>query len=43
VEPDHDLMELVDAYAKMDGSADAMNCAMMLMCKFCQENRRTNL
>jgi hypothetical protein len=35
-----DLLELVDAYAKMDGSAEAMNRAMMLMAKFCQENRK---
>ncbi len=42
VEPDPDLMELVDAYAKMDGSAEAMNRAMMLMGKFCQENRKAS-
>jgi methylenetetrahydrofolate reductase (NADPH) len=40
VEPDPDLLELVDAYAKMDGSPEAMNRAMMLMAKFCQENRK---
>jgi len=40
VEPDPDLLELVDAYAKMDGSLEAMNRAMMLMAKFCQENRK---
>jgi hypothetical protein len=33
-------MELVDAYAKMDGSAESMNRAMELMGKFCRENRK---
>jgi methylenetetrahydrofolate reductase (NADPH) len=40
VPPDPDLVELVDAYAKMNGSADATNRAMMLMAKFCRENRK---
>ncbi len=40
VEPDAGLLELVDAYAKMDGSAEAMNKTVMLMGKFCQENRK---
>jgi cobalamin-dependent methionine synthase I len=40
VEPDPDLLELVDAYAKMDGSAEKSNKAMMLMAKFCQESRK---
>lgn len=40
VEPDPGLLELVDAYAKMDGSAEAQNRAMMLMGKFCRENRK---
>ncbi len=40
VEPAPDLLELVDAYAKMDGSAERMNKAMALMGKFCQENRK---
>jgi len=39
VTPDPDLVKLVDAYAKMDGSAEKMNEAMMLMGKFCQESR----
>lgn len=39
VEPDPDLLALVDAYAKMDGSAERMNKAMTLMGKFCRENR----
>ncbi|MCJ7728549.1 MAG: methylenetetrahydrofolate reductase C-terminal domain-containing protein [Sedimentisphaerales bacterium] len=42
VPPDPDLVELVDAYAKMDGSAEATNRAMTLMGKFCQENRKTS-
>jgi 5-methyltetrahydrofolate--homocysteine methyltransferase len=39
VEPDGRLLELVDAYAKMDGSAEGMNSAMMLMAQFCQDCR----
>jgi len=42
VPPDPDLMALVDAYAKMDGSAEATNKAMTLMAKFCQENRKVS-
>ena len=41
VEPDSKLLELVDAYAKMDGSAERLNKAMMLMGQFCQENRKS--
>jgi hypothetical protein len=40
VEPAPDLLELVDAYAKMDGSAERMNRAATLMRKFCEENRK---
>jgi 5-methyltetrahydrofolate corrinoid/iron sulfur protein methyltransferase len=40
VEPDPNLLEMVDAYAKMDGSAERMNKAMALMGKFCQESRK---
>lgn len=40
VEPAHELLELVDAYAKMDGSAESLNRAMELMSKFCRENRK---
>jgi 5-methyltetrahydrofolate corrinoid/iron sulfur protein methyltransferase len=40
VEPDPELLELVDAYAKMDGSAERMNEAMELMGRFCRENRK---
>jgi len=40
VEPDAELMELVDAYAKMDGSAKRLHKAMELMGKFCRENRK---
>ncbi len=39
-EPAPELLELVDAYAKMDGSAEKLNRAMELMGKFCQENRK---
>ena len=40
VEPAAELLELVDAYAKMDGSAEKMNKAVELMGKFCRENRK---
>ncbi len=37
---DPELLKLVEAYANMDGDASKMNEAMMLMGKFCQENRK---
>ena len=40
VEPAGELLELVDAYAKMDGSSDRVNEAMELIGKFCRENRK---
>jgi 5-methyltetrahydrofolate corrinoid/iron sulfur protein methyltransferase len=40
VEPAPELLELVDAYAKMDGSPERMNKAMELMGRFCRENRK---
>ncbi|MBN2183133.1 MAG: methylenetetrahydrofolate reductase C-terminal domain-containing protein [Sedimentisphaerales bacterium] len=40
VEPAPELLELVDAFAKMDGSAEKMNKAMELIGKFCRENRK---
>ena len=40
-EPDPQLSELVDAYARMDGSAEKMSKAMTLMAKFCQKSRKT--
>jgi 5,10-methylenetetrahydrofolate reductase len=40
VAPDPELLELVDAYAKMDGSMEKMSLAMELMAKFCQDNRK---
>ncbi len=40
VEPAAELLELVDAYSKMDGSAEKMNKAVELMGKFCRENRK---
>ncbi|MBA7603778.1 5-methyltetrahydrofolate:corrinoid/iron-sulfur protein co-methyltransferase [subsurface metagenome] len=40
VEPAAELLELVDAYAQMDGSAQSLNKAMELMGKFCRENRK---
>jgi len=38
-EPAPELLELVDAYAQMDGSLERMNEAMALMGKFCRECR----
>jgi len=40
-EADAELLQLVDAFAKMDGSAERMNEAMALMSKFCQECRES--
>ena len=39
-EPAPELLELVDAYAKMDGTAEKLNKAMELMGRFCRENRK---
>jgi len=39
-EADAELLELVDAYAKMDGSAERTNNATELMAKFCQGSRK---
>jgi len=41
VEPAPELLELVDAYAKMDGSSEKTSAAMELMGKFCREIRIT--
>ena len=43
VEADKELVELVDAYAKMDGSPERMNKAMELMGKFCSDNRKASV
>jgi len=40
VEPAPELMELVDAFAKMDGSEVRMNKAMELMGSFCRDSRK---
>ena len=40
VKPAPELLELVDAYAKMDGSAERLNKATELMSKFCRESRK---
>jgi len=37
---DSELLKLVDVFAAMDGSNDKLTEAMMLMGKFCQENRK---
>lgn len=39
-QPAPELLQLVDAYAKMDGSPERLNEAMALMSKFCQECRK---
>ena len=41
VEPDPELLELVDAYARMDGSAERLNKAMVLMSEFCRTLRKS--
>jgi len=41
VEPAPELLDLVDAYAKMDGSPENTSAAMELMGKFCRESRTT--
>jgi len=40
VEPAPELLELVDAYAKMDGSSERTNEAIALMGEFCRQNRK---
>jgi len=40
-DPAPELLQLVDAYAKMDGSPERLNEAMALMSKFCQECRKS--
>ena len=40
IEPAPELLELVDAFAKMDGSAERTNKSMELMGRFCRENRK---
>jgi len=42
VEAPSELVELVDAYAKLDGSMDRTSKAMELMARFCRENRKAN-
>ncbi len=39
-EPDTKLLELIDAYAQMDGSAEKMTRAMALMGQFCQQSKK---
>ncbi len=41
IAPAAELLELVDAYAKMDGSTQSLNKAMELMGKFCRESRES--
>lgn len=40
VKPAPELLKLVEAYAKMHGSAESVNRAMHLIGKFCAENRK---
>jgi len=39
-DPAPELLQLVEVYAKMDGSPERMTEAMTLMSKFCQESRK---
>ena len=41
VEAPSELLALVDAYAKLDGSMEKMSKAMELMGQFCRENRKS--
>ncbi len=41
-EADPQLVELVDAFAKMDGTPEKQDLAMMLMSKFCSENKKAS-
>jgi methylenetetrahydrofolate reductase (NADPH) len=40
VEPDKELLDLVDAYAKMDGSPERLNKAVKLMGQFCRKSKK---
>ncbi len=40
VPPDAELLDMVDAYAKLDGSAEALNHAIAIMSRFCEQNRK---
>ena len=42
VEPDPELLKMVDAFARMDGSPEKMTEAMTLMGQFCQSSRKPN-
>ncbi len=42
VEADPQLVELVDAFAKMDGTAEKQDLAMAMMGKFCQDNKKAS-
>jgi 5-methyltetrahydrofolate corrinoid/iron sulfur protein methyltransferase len=42
VEAPPELLELVDAYAKLDGSMDKTARAMELMAQFCRDNRKAS-
>ena len=37
-----ELLELVDAYAKLDGSMEKAGKAMELMAQFCRDNRKAS-
>jgi methylenetetrahydrofolate reductase (NADPH) len=40
IAPDQELLELIDAYAKMDGSAKSKQTEAILMNEFCQRNQK---
>ncbi len=39
-QPDAKLLEMVQVFAEMDGSADKTNQAMMMMAEFCRECKK---
>jgi cobalamin-dependent methionine synthase I len=41
-EPAPELLELVDAYARLDGSLEKTGRAMDLMARFCRDNRKSS-
>ncbi len=42
VEAPAELLELVDAYAKLDGSMEKTGKAMELIAQFCRDNRKAS-
>jgi methylenetetrahydrofolate reductase (NADPH) len=40
IPPDPELLEMVDAFARLDGSAESLNRAIAHMSRFCEQNRK---